>query len=364
LKKIDVKLNKNSYPIFIGSGIFKNIEAQIKKENLYKNILVVVDGNVEKKHNELIKRSLSKKDFKVNYYKLTPGEKSKTFVELNKLYSYLLKNGYGRDTLIVAIGGGVTGDLIGYAAATFMRGVQLVHVPTTLLATVDSAIGGKTGINFENKKNMIGAFYQPKFVLIDINFLKTLPLGEITSGLGEVIKYTYMADAKFFNYVSANLQKIYSLDNKVLNEIIFKSAGIKAEVVAQDEREKNLRKILNLGHTFAHGFESELKFSVKHGEAVIAGVISAIILSNKIGLITDAAKKELLSLPLKVKLPNKFKALNTAKAYEIMKSDKKNRGNIIKFVLVSGIGKILLDVEPEKKYVYESIEEMKTLIKR
>ena len=252
----------------------------------------------------------------------------------------------------------MTGDLVGFAASTFMRGVSLIHIPTTLLADVDSSIGGKTGINFNHKKNMIGTFYQPKLVIIDTEFLINLPKAEITSGIGEVIKYAYMSDRNFFNYLKENLDRIFKYDSEVLNEIIFKSASIKASVVSQDEKESGLRKILNLGHTFAHGFESELKFKIKHGEAVIAGIISSLFLSEKLRLITENELNAYLELAAKIKLPKKLQEIDKENVFQIMKSDKKNRNGVIKFVLVSGIGKILLDVEAEKKDVFYAIDRM------
>jgi 3-dehydroquinate synthetase len=227
---------------------------------------------------------------------------------------------------------------------------------------VDSSIGGKTGINFEDKKNMIGAFYQPKLVLIDTDFIKTLPEREITSGMGEVIKYTYMADQKFFSYVLANLEKVYKNDDKVLLQFIYNSAAIKASVVSQDEKESGLRKVLNLGHTFAHAFETTLKFKVKHGEAVIAGLISALYLSQKNGFITEEELNYDLSLPLKIKLPSQIKEPGIDDLFKIMLHDKKTREGKIKFVLVSSLGEIVLDAEADKKAVAYAINKMKQSI--
>ena len=362
MKKIDVKLKENSYPIFIGSGILTQLKGLLKKYKLNKNILFIIDEKVMELHNKSIVNEFYTYDGKINCYIVKEGEKSKSYIELNKIYSFLLKNNYGRDSLIIAVGGGVTGDLAGYAAATFMRGIQLIQVPTTLLAMVDSSIGGKTGINFENKKNMIGAFYQPKLVLIDTDFIKTLPEREITSGLGEIIKYTYMADQKFFKYMLHNLEKAYKNNSEVLAKFIYTSAAIKAAVVSQDEKESGLRKVLNLGHTFAHAFETTLKFKIKHGEAVAAGLISALYLSHKTGLISEMDLNFYLSLPLKIKLPALIKQPDIDSLFKIMLHDKKNREGKIKFVLVSGFGKIILDAEADKKAVAYAINEMKKSI--
>jgi len=362
LNKIIVSLKEADYPIYVGENIFVKIPDLINKFKLNKNILVVVDKKVNEFHNRKIHSALKKINVKKNFYLLNTGENIKSYKELNKIYSFLLRNNYGRDSLVISIGGGVTGDLAGYAAATYMRGIQLIHVPTTLLASVDSSIGGKTGINFEKKKNMIGSFYQPEFVLVDTNFLATLPEEEITSGIGEVIKYAFLSDLNFFDFISNKLENILRLEDKTLVKTIIGSDKIKAAVVSQDEKEAGLRKILNLGHTFAHSFETELKFSIKHGEAVIAGLICALILSNKLGFLSDDDLRNYLLLPLRVSLPSKLYGLNKDNLYNIMLHDKKNRNGRIKFVLLAEIGKLLLDVEANKKEFFYTIREMEKLI--
>ena len=360
--KLQVALKENPYPVFIGNGILNHIEGFLEEYRINKNLLLIIDKNVENAHPGKIEKLFKNRKRKVNYYYLKPGENSKSYLELNKIYSYLLSNNYGRDTAIIAVGGGVTGDLAGYAASTFMRGIQLVHIPTTLLAAVDSSIGGKTGINFEKKKNMIGAFYQPKFILTDIDLLKTLPRAEITSGLGEIVKYAFLSDKKFYSFVSDNYEKIYAYDYDALEKIIFDSTSIKAAVVKQDEKESGLRKILNLGHTFAHAFETKLDFKIKHGEAVDAGIISAIFLSYNIGLIRKDQVQALLSLPLMIKIPPKVKGLDKVSLIEIMMHDKKNRNEKIKFVLLSGIGKIILDAEAKENEIIKSLNKMEEVI--
>lgn len=359
MKKIKLKLSKNSYNIFIGKYNYSQIIEEIKTANLNKNILIVIDENVDIYWGNYIKEPFINYGHKINYYILKSGEKSKSYKELNKIYSYLLDNNFGRDALIIAIGGGVTGDLTGYAASTFMRGVQLIHVPTTLLAAVDSSIGGKTGINFNGNKNMIGTFHQPNFVLIDINFLSSLPKKEITSGIGEIIKYAFLSTPDFFNYVINNIEKVYDNNNKVISELIIKSVLIKSAVVSQDERESGLRKILNLGHTFAHAIESDLNFKIKHGEAVTAGIISTLYLSNKIGILKKNRMRDYLSLPLKIRLPQSLSSLNEKNMVNIMHLDKKSRDGMINFVLLSEIGNILVDVKASKNDILNSILNLK-----
>lgn len=364
MKKIKISLSTKSYEVLIDKNIYRILLNEISGKNLNRNIVLIIDENVYKFHNDYLKKVFKNYQNKVKYYILKPGENSKSYKELNKIYSFLIENEFGRDSIIAAIGGGVTGDLAGYAAATYMRGIQLIHIPTTLLAAVDSSIGGKTGINFEKKKNMIGSFYQPDLVLIDTNFLSTLPEKEVTSGIGEVIKYAFLADEDFFSYVNENLQKIYNKDEKVLEEIIYRSALIKASVVSDDEKELWLRKILNFGHTFGHAIESLLNFKIKHGEAVITGLICALYLSNKIGAINKKELNKFLLLPQKINLPKISASINAEKIYNLMKLDKKSRNGKINFVLTSGIGKTLINVEAGKKDIFYSIEKAKDFISK
>ena len=360
MKEIKVQLKDNSYKILIGNSILTRLHEFINFEN--KKVLAVIDENVFKYFDKKLTSELSKVSKGIKIYLVKSGEKTKSYSEVQKIHSFMLSNNFGRDSIIVAIGGGVTGDLVGFAASTFMRGIKLIHIPTTLLAAVDSSIGGKTGINFNHKKNMIGTFYQPELVFIDIQFFKTLPPIELTSGIGEIIKYAYLADKEFFQFLQNSFTKIYEQEPQVLTEIILKSAGIKASVVSQDEKETGLRKILNLGHTFAHAFESALDFKIKHGEAVSAGLVSALYLSEKLKLITKTDLNEFLELPLRMKMNKKLKALDKDKVLEIMKSDKKNYQGKIKFVLIAGIGNILIDMEASNKDIYWALGKMQEYI--
>ena len=363
LKIVKVELKDNSYEIQIGDYIFQDLLKRIKHYRLNPNLFFVIDESVERFQKDYLNKAVSKYKGKIYFYLLKQGENSKSHKELNKIYDSLLANKFGRDSLLVSIGGGVTGDLAGYAASTYMRGIQLIHIPTTLLASVDSAIGGKTGINFSGIKNIIGSFYQPKLVLIDTYFLGTLPEEEYSSGMGEIIKNTLLSGDEFFDYLNKNFEKAFLKDKTTLEKLIFESVKIKASVVSSDEKEtKGLRKILNLGHTFAHAIESELNFRIKHGEAVTAGLICALFLSNKIGVLQDKLLIKYLELPLKINLSSNLKKLNEEKIYESMKSDKKNRNNEIKFVLLLKAGKIMVDVPADKKDVIWSIKKMKEVV--
>ncbi|MFA6978165.1 MAG: 3-dehydroquinate synthase [Ignavibacteriaceae bacterium] len=357
MKTIAVPLKENKYEIYLGKGILEKFTSLCAKHSLPKRKFFVVDENVFRLHKKYLQTFLTEEKTD-SIYIFPSGEKSKSFKQISELHKVMLENKFGRDTLVVTIGGGVTGDATGFAASIFMRGVPVVHIPTTLLAAVDSSVGGKTGINFNNTKNIIGSFYQPKFVLIDTNFFSSLPEKEITCGLGEIIKYAYLTSQKFYDQVFLDFNFFYQKDFSKTEKLIASSINVKAEVVSSDEKETGLRKILNFGHTFAHAFESELHFKIKHGEAVIAGIICALYLSHEKGFITEEQLKKFLYLPKQIPLPVTLKNLDKEKLFQVMLSDKKNRDGKIKFVLLKNIGEILLDVEAEKAEVFNSFERM------
>ena len=361
MNKVDVQIPGRSYSIYIGSGNLHFLAEEIKMQKLYKNIFIIIDGNVDRYYPGILKKALGK-DFKTDFFILPSGERYKSHSQLNKIYSQLIEKNFGRDTLLIAAGGGVAGDLAGFAASTYMRGVQLVHLPTTILAAVDSSVGGKTGINFYNRKNMIGTFYQPRFVLIDTDFFSTLPQAERTSGLGEVIKYAFISDKNFYDFIKNNLSSYYSIKNDVIVEIITTSVSIKAEVVTCDEKESGLRKILNFGHTFAHAIESDLKFKVKHGEAVLAGIAAALYLSINLGILDNFKLEEFLKFLSAIRLSGKIAAFNIENLLYLMQSDKKIKGGKIKFVLLSEIGSLILDAEAEKNQILNALKKTKDFL--
>jgi 3-dehydroquinate synthase len=356
LKKIIIHTKNKKYPAFIGNSILSLLPDMVNDFGLNKNVFIVVDENVLMLYKKYIEDAFKNYKSKIYFHKLDSGESSKSFEQLMRIFSSLIENKFGRDTLLVAIGGGVAGDLAGYAAASYMRGIQIVHIPTTIISACDSSIGGKTGINFNKLKNIIGAFYQPELVLIDTKFLKSLHIEEVNSGAGELIKYAFLTNRKFYNYLNENFEKIYSFDPNVLNKMIYESVLFKGSVVEKDEKENGLRKILNLGHTFAHAFESQANMKLKHGEAVIAGIISALHLSNKKSLLSKKDLEDLIELPLKVKLPDNFLSSDFDSIINFMKGDKKNREGQIKFILLSGIGKIITDIEAKREDILYAIE--------
>jgi 3-dehydroquinate synthase len=355
MKKVKVLKGKKGYEVYSGIGSFNILPDLIARKGLNSSILFVIDENVMKFHSERIKAVMEKTGGRNNYYIMPSGEKNKSMECYNNILTFMTDNNYGRDSLIVAIGGGVTGDIAGFVASTYMRGIQLVHIPTTLLAAVDSSVGGKTGINFFDRKNIIGTFYQPNFVLTDTVFLDTLPEDEVISGAGEIIKYAFLSDRDFYNDVNDSFNSIISLNNKTLERIIPVCINIKAGIVTKDEEESGLRKILNLGHTFAHAYESYFDFGIKHGNAVAAGIISSLFLSFKKGIINKTSLDYFLSLPSKI---DYFRPdfLNKDEIINRMLSDKKNKEGRIKFILIKDIGEILIEVEAGREEIIYAVK--------
>jgi 3-dehydroquinate synthase len=359
LKKINIKSKSFTYPVFIGSNILQSLPLLLEKHKLYKNVFIVIDENVEKIYGKEIRKLVNRWASRNALFILKASERSKSLMTLKKIYTALADDEFGRDTLLLSVGGGITGDVAGCCAATYMRGVQLVHVPTTLLASVDSSIGGKTGVNFYNRKNLIGSFYQPQFVIIDTGFLQTLPAAELKSGAGEIIKYAFLSNKDFYNYILQNFNELLLLNNKVLSKVISESVLIKAGVVSQDEKETRLRKILNFGHTFAHAFESHSGYKIKHGEAVVGGILAALFLSHKLKFFSDEKLESYLKFLSVYKLPSAIKKVNNNIILELMRLDKKKSGDRIKFVLLKDIGNLVIDAEIEKKEIFYALEKMK-----
>jgi 3-dehydroquinate synthase len=274
------------------------------------------------------------------------GESYKNWETLNRVFDALLTNRCERRTTLIALGGGVVGDLTGFAAAVYLRGVPFIQVPTTLLAQVDSSVGGKTGINHPLGKNMIGAFYQPRLVLADIATLDTLPPRELGAGLAEVIKYGLILDSRFFEWLEANMARLVARDPAALAHAVRRSCELKAEVVAQDERESGLRALLNLGHTFGHAIEAGLSFGTwLHGEAVAAGTVQAARLSQRLGFLSEADVQRVVALLQQANLPTAAPDLGVDRYLELMGLDKKVEGGKLRLVLLRRIGEGYVSAE-------------------
>jgi 3-dehydroquinate synthase len=355
MNRIKISLPDNPYEVLLGKDILGNLSEEFEKLSLYKNVFVIIDGNVKSKHHNYVEESFRGLEVS-GYYEFESLESHKTFNSVQDVFKCMLDAGLSRDSVVIAIGGGIVGDVAGFISATYMRGVQYVQVPTTLLAAVDSSVGGKTGINFHDTKNVIGAFYQPKLVMIDTGFFSTLPSGEILCGIGEIVKYAFITNEEMFEYIEENLTKLLNLDTDTINYVIHESVSFKGDVVRTDEKESGIRKILNLGHTFAHAFEVQQKHNIKHGQAVIVGIACALYLSNILGIMTDDELDRSIKLIELFKDDIKLENFSTQDIEPVMNRDKKNRGGKIKFVLLKSIGEIIIDVEANWRDVEKAIQ--------
>lgn len=349
---VKVSLGDRSYDIEINAGLDR-IGERIQGLGIGKKMALVTNPKVKKLHAGPVVNSLKASGFLVMSIEIPDGEQHKNLDWANAIYTALLTNGFDRKSSLVALGGGVIGDLTGFAAATYMRGVPFIQVPTTLLAMVDSSVGGKTGVNHAMGKNMIGAFCQPKKVLMDLTVLKTLPKEEFLSGMAEVIKYGVIWDEPFFEYLEKNREKILALDANALSHIIQRSCEIKAEVVSRDEREGGLRAILNFGHTVGHAVETAENYTMRHGEAVAIGMVYASRLAHRTGLCDGSLPGRVEQLIKSYGLPTDFTALKrkpgVTELMDTMQIDKKAEGGKVKFVLPRKIGEVVMTREWEEQ---------------
>ncbi len=351
INQVHIELADRSYPIAIGSALIQAAESFAKLPKA-SQVLIVTNTTVAPLYAQQLKTALLQHYPKVHMLELPDGEVFKTWETLNLIFDVLLQNECDRKTVLFALGGGVVGDMTGFAAASYMRGVPFVQVPTTLLAQVDSSVGGKTAINHPLGKNMVGAFYQPQRVVCDLDTLKTLPARELSAGLAEVIKYGPIADMVFLNWIELNIDDLMAGDAGALAKAIQRSCEIKAEVVGQDERESGLRAILNFGHTFGHAIESGMGYGQwLHGEAVGCGMVMAAELSQRLGLIEPAFVQRLKQLIQKAGLPvvgPKLSATDNAGRYlELMRVDKKTEAGELRFVLINGPGQAVVRSAPD-----------------
>jgi 3-dehydroquinate synthase len=348
---VSIDLQTRSYDIVIGSGIFDQAAtyADLPKAS---TAVIVTNTTVGPLYAARLQQALKGKYPKIHTVVLPDGEAYKTWQTLNLIFDALLAHTCDRKTVLFALGGGVVGDMTGFAAASYMRGVPFVQVPTTLLAQVDSSVGGKTAINHPLGKNMIGAFYQPLKVVCDLDTLKTLPPRELSAGLAEVIKYGPISDMDFLSWIESHIDALMMRDPQALAHAVKRSCEIKAWVVGQDERESGLRAILNFGHTFGHAIESGLGYGEwLHGEAVGCGMVMAAHLSQQLGLVDAVMVKRLTGLIQKAGLPIKGPKLsgvdNAGRYLELMQVDKKTEAGAIKFVVIDGPASAAIRSAPE-----------------
>lgn len=346
-QQVRIALDERSYDIHIGPGLIAEARTW---EGLpaASAALIVTNSTVAPLYAAKLREGLRGRYRNVFEVVLPDGEEHKDWTTLNLVFDALLSNGCDRKTVLFALGGGVVGDMAGFAAASYMRGVPFVQVPTTLLAQVDSSVGGKTAINHPLGKNMIGAFYQPVRVVCDLDTLATLPERELSAGLAEVIKYGPIADMAFLDWIEANIDALLRRDRAALAHAVKRSCEIKAEVVGQDEREAGLRAILNFGHTFGHAIEAGLGYGEwLHGEAVGCGMVMALQLSRRLGLVDDAFVQRLTALIGRAGLPTVGPALGADRYLELMRVDKKAEAGQIRFVVIERPGQAAVRGAPD-----------------
>ena len=354
--RLIVNTKTQKYPIIIGNNLISKLSKIIKDNSIeFKQCLLVIDKKISKKMINKIKKSLNKK--KVYLHFIRANEVNKNQKSSNRIIDILLKNNFSREDCLISVGGGITGDISGFAASLFKRGLKFINIPTTLLSQVDSSLGGKNGVNTVFGKNLIGTFYQPKLVISDSDFLKTLPRREIICGYGEVLKHALILKKKFFIFLNKNYNNILNLKTPYIEKAIFESCKIKKIIVEKDEKEKNIRKILNFGHTFAHSYEASLGYSKKlnHGEAVILGMNTALKFSfrnkllkkNEFYFIKRHFEKK--NLPHNIKNYFSYKDLN--KILNFMKKDKKNTSDKINLILLKKIGSTVIHNEYKKSHI-------------
>ncbi len=358
-EKLWVELGKRRYPVFIGSSI-DNVGKIAQDSKLGEKILIVSDANVFPLYGKRVQDSLEKEGYRVLVFQISPGEKYKSLIQARKIYDFCLKNKLDRTSSILALGGGVVGDLAGFVAATFLRGVNFLIIPTTLLSQVDSGVGGKVGVDLPQGKNLVGAFYQPKFVLIDPFLLKTLSLRRIREGMAEVIKCAIIKNDGFFSYLEENISKVLIKDIRVFKAVINKAIKVKIGVVQEDEREeKGVRQILNLGHTIAHAIETVSKYGrYTHGEAVAIGMMGAAKIGVEMGIFSPDSFLRVKRLLKKAKLPLTGNKLNPQQIVEVLKVDKKMREGRLFFVLPQRIGKVCLRDDVPVNLVRKVVQEL------
>jgi 3-dehydroquinate synthase len=336
VKFLKVELGTRSYPILIGSGLLAQ-RALFDEHAKGRDVLLVSNTTIAPLYVPALLQGLAGRN--VVQVALPDGEEHKTLATVSRMLDVLVANRFGRDCTVLALGGGVVGDMAGFAAASYQRGVSYVQVPTTLLAQVDSSVGGKTGVNHPGGKNLIGAFHQPSAVIADTDTLKTLPARELRAGLAEVIKYGLICDEALFAWLEANMEKLLAHDAEALTHIIRRSCEIKAEIVGRDEREQGDRALLNLGHTFGHALESVTGYTRwLHGEAVGAGLLMAATMSCESGLMPAASVERLRKLLERTGLPTEARDLSADNVLEHMRIDKKVKSGRIRLVLMRGIG--------------------------
>lgn len=358
-KTLHVELGDNSYPLVVGTDLLNSVGKLLTPHTKSNKVLIVSDAFVKTRYMPVVLKSLKDAGFDVNTIEVPVGEESKSLAQFSRIQDSLVAHQLDRGSMLIALGGGVIGDLAGFAAAVYMRGIPYVQIPTTLQAQVDASVGGKTAINHPKSKNLIGAFHQPKLVVIDVDTLKTLPQRDIQAGLIEVIKMGVIRDAPLFESVEENLEAILNLDDTTLIEIISQACVNKAEIVAKDEKESGLRMVLNYGHTFGHALEAVTHYNrYRHGEAVSIGMNCAAQLAANLGMFSETDLQRQWSLLKRAKLPITFPTdLTPETLCDAMYLDKKTLGGKLRLILPTRIGEVVIRDDIDDRDVIEAISQ-------
>ncbi|WP_033169742.1 3-dehydroquinate synthase [Selenomonas sp. ND2010] len=342
MREVRVELGEKSYSIYIGYGLDEKFRSFVQTASFSQKAMVITDTNVGPLYGGKIQNLLREAGLEAALVTVPAGESSKSLAVAEDLYTKAIELGLDRKSPIFALGGGVVGDLAGFIAATYMRGVPFVQLPTSLLAQVDSSVGGKVAVNHKLGKNLIGAFYQPKAVFMDLAFMKTLPNREIYTGLGEIIKYGIIYDRAFFEFLEQNQADVLTLTPEVVTHMIARSCEIKAAVVSQDEQETGLRRILNFGHTMAHAIEKETGYTrYNHGEAVAIGIVGAADISYELGMISAQDFQRVVQLTQNLQLPVQAEGCTVDAMYGDIFHDKKTVAGKVNWVLMDSIGSVV-----------------------
>lgn len=359
--EIRVELGERSYFILVGSGILEKSASLLAREGVSGPVVIITDRNVGRRYLRPLHRHLTENGHEVLAITLSPGESQKNLKTALQSYTKMLKKRIGRTSTVIALGGGVIGDLAGFVAATYQRGIGLVHIPTSLLAQVDSSIGGKTGVNHALGKNMIGAFHQPKVIIADSDVLQTLPAREIVCGLGEIVKYGVILDEPLFSFVENNWNHLLQCDRETIIHVVGRCAKLKADLVSRDEKESSVRVILNCGHTIGHALESAGKYrSLKHGEAVLLGLAAESAIARKLNLLSTDDFERIVGLirrlPLRLRL-----SIRSNLILSLIGHDKKVRGGKNRFVLPVRVGETTVVEGVEPRLIREALNSLTDL---
>ncbi len=352
-----VSPGSSRYNIYIGPGVLGGMSGWLKRYSTDKRLFLITNPAIFELHGFKLKEDLQAAGFEVGTIIVPEGEEFKSLETAGRLYTELASQLAERSTSILALGGGVIGDLAGFVAATYMRGMPLIQIPTTLLAQVDSSIGGKTAVNHGQLKNQIGAFYQPSVVFSDTSVLKTLPSGHISNGMAEVIKSAVIGDPRLFALLEHRMEQVLGLEQKTMDTVILRTAGVKSRVVNNDERDKGLRNILNFGHTVGHALETVTRYKINHGTAVAIGMIVASRISRRMGLFSQRDFERLTAVIMAAGLPTSMPEINFADVLEAVKHDKKISAGRLKFILPVGIGKVTISDRVDLEMVAQALEE-------